>query len=345
MNTGDKAGSDNKRSLWQLIIAVLLIVFPLLMLFFNSTRAVKGITWKMPETMSASKQQQKKDNAATLPGQKINSPSFGVYDPEGRFIDNKEFGLEQLFCSWINTDTAALRHKIQGIFSDQRIPVLTIEPWNGPHDKKSLLDDILKGKYDENINKIIKTLALFPGKYYLSWGHEMDQDLTTRYPWSGTEPGSYIKAYRYVTDKFRKNLKNKISWIWSPVGKQGCEKYWPGADYVDYIGMPVYSYPAWDKQFYGHIRSFKSWYEEKYGLVKQFNKPVIIVELGVTGSPDYQTFWLQEAFNDIKVTPSLEMIIFFYAKDEKGSWGKNIETPDWRSNPEVITGLVRWIKQ
>jgi beta-mannanase len=143
---------------------------------------------------------------------------------------------------------------------------------------------------------VINILSHFTGRIYISWGHEMDQDLTKRYPWSGKDPGQYVAAYRYVHDRINKSQKNnQIYWIWSPVVKKGCEKYWPGDSLVDIIGMPIYSYPAWEKSYYGHIRSFKSWYEEKYGLVKSFQKPVFIIEFGVTGSTDYQTYWLQEA--------------------------------------------------
>jgi hypothetical protein len=70
----------------------------------------------------------------------------------------------------------------------------------------------------------------------------------------------------------------------------------------------------------------------------------MIVELGVTGSQDYQTFWLQEAFNMIKVTPSIQSVIFFHTTDTPGSWGKEFATPDWRTDPDIIKGLVSWIR-
>jgi beta-mannanase len=346
MNLKDSSGSRDKQSIWQMAIAVFMIGFPLVMLFFNTNRAVKGITWSMPQATKTTLgwNQQESNETRAMTDVRISVPDFGVYDPESKFKTDKSFGLEQVFCSWINPDVSTLHEKIKDIFLNNRTPLVTIEPWNGTNDEKTLMEDILKGKYDGNISNVMQVFSGIQGNLYLSWGHEMDQDLTKRYPWSGSDPKLYVSAYRYVTEKFKKGLNNKISWIWSPVGKEGCERYWPGPGYVDYIGIPIYSYPQWDKQYYGHIRSFKSWYDEKYRLIGQFKKPVIIVEFGVTGSLDYQTFWLQEAFNTIKVTPSIEMILFFYAKDEKGSWGKDIETPDWRSNPEVITGLIKWIK-
>ena len=344
MKTEAKAFNSRKRSLWQMIIAILLIIFPVLMIIFNSTRALNGIIWQMPsgEKSSQVSDLQKNDKDSTA-GRK--APEFGIYDPENKFSGNRSFVLEQVYFSWIDLNEISLKAKINQIITNKRIPVITIEPWNGQNEENTLLPDILKGKYDKNIDQVIKILSGFSGRMYISWGHEMDQDLTKRYPWSGKEPDQFVLAYRYVQDRIKKNLNNEIKWIWSPVVKKGCERYWPGAGYVDFIGMPIYSYPAWDKSYYGHIRSFRSWYEEKYKLVRHFNKPVFIVEFGVTGSQDYQTFWLQETFESLKTYPSIEMVLFFYAKDIKGSWGGNFETPDWRTDPETITGLVDWINK
>jgi beta-mannanase len=334
-----------KRLLWQLATAILLIVFPLLMILFNSTRALNGIIWQVPsELKSSSQQDQQKTEEKSRIGKQ--TPEFGIYDPENKFSRSTCFSFEQLYFSWIDIDETTLQSKINKIINIKRIPVITIEPWNGKNDENTLLADIPKGKYDANIDKVIKILSHCSGRLFLSWGHEMDQDLTKRYPWSGKEPDLFVFAYKYVHDRINKSLKNgKIKWIWSPVAKKGCEKYWPGNDYADYIGMPIYSYPAWDKSYYGHIRSFKSWYEEKYNLVRPFHKPVIIVEFGVTGSSDYQTLWLQEAFESFNNFPSIETILFFYTKDTEGSWGKNFETPDWRADPETIIGLINWFNK
>jgi beta-mannanase len=40
----------------------------------------------------------------------------------------------------------------------------------------------------------------------------------------------------------------------------------------------------WDLAHYGKVRSFDEIFVEKYGRVAGFNKPVMIAELGVTGT-------------------------------------------------------------
>jgi len=322
---------------------MLLVIFPIVMIIFNGNRAFKGIIWrKSNETKASTLKDQSNENLKS--NKSAQSPYFGIYDPANVFKDNRTLTYEQVYFNWSDPNGKALQSKLDQIILNKRVPVITIEPWNGSNNEIDLLTDISKGKYDQNIDIIIKILSGCSGKFYISWGHEMDQNLAKRYPWSGKDPNQYILAYRYVQNRIRKGVKNEILWIWSPVAKNGCERYWPGSDYVDFVGLPIYSYPAWDKSWYGHLRSFKSWYNEKYSLVRQFHKPIIIVELGVTGSTDYQTFWLQEAFEYLKTSAPVEIVLFFYTKDTEGSWGKDISTPDWRTDPQTISGLVKWIK-
>ena len=345
MKSSDNPPKKNNQSLWQIIVAILLIGFPVLMLFFNGNRALRGITWGMNDEQSqvvAPSSLAVPEGTLTKPREK--APLFGVYDPESKFTGDTCFDIEQFYLSWISIDEKSVSTRLENIVLNNRIPFITIEPWNGSGGEMTLMQDILSGVYDTNIQDVINSLNGIKGKIYLSWGHEMDQDITKRYPWSGSDPALYINAYRYFADKLDKNLSSEIIWIWSPVGKKGCEKYWPGDNYADLVGFPIYSYPAWDRSYYGNIRSFKTWYDEKFKLVEQFNKPVMIVEMGVTGSQDYQVYWLQEAFNTIKSIPAIEAVVFFQKKDTPGSWGENIETPDWRTDPEIITGFVTWMK-
>src|SRR5688500_1274286 len=313
MKPGVKSKADEKRFFLQLFISVLLLVFPVCMILFNGKRALQGIFWHVPKEIrnTVDHSQLTGTSNASL---RINPPEFGIYDPENKFSGNNEFKLEQIYLSWIDIRSESFQQRLDQIVSGGRSPVITIEPWNSPGAEQSLLADISLGKYDSHIDTIIKILSGLTDKHYIIWGHEMDQDLTKRYPWSGKDPEEYIAAYRYVHNRMSTHLSH-AEWIWSPVVKKGCERYWPGEEYVDLIGMPIYSYPAWEKSYYGYIRSFESWYTEKYNLVKQFNKPVIIVEMGVTGSADYQTYWLQEAFEYFQDMKSIEKVIFFHARD------------------------------
>jgi hypothetical protein len=52
--------------------------------------------------------------------------------------------------------------------------------------------------------------------------------------------------------------------IWTSVGNQGGEKYYPGDDYIDYTGYSLYEQADASKLWCGHERSFAQWMDERY---------------------------------------------------------------------------------
>lgn len=169
----------------------------------------------------------------------------------------------------------------------------------------------------------------------------MDQDLTERYSWSAAEPELFVRAYRHYYDETVRSVSTPITWIWAPVVKPGTERYWPGDTYVDVVGIPVYGYPDWELSFFGQVKSFDDWYFDKLSLIKRYQKPVIITEMGVTGSYSYREQWLSQAFRTIRQSPDIKAVIFFQAGDTPGVWGDNIPTPDWRIDPNMAVELMR----
>jgi beta-mannanase len=333
-----KKTNDNNSSTRraQLATAVVLILFPLLMLMLNGQKALQGLLWKAPETLTQILPAAERPyRAQSIP----DLPQLGVYDPAGSYHAADFISMEQIYISWTDFDETTLISQLREIKARKRVPMLVIEPWNGENNPATLNTDIVNGLYDDYIMRVIKVINTVEVNMYLSWGHEMDQLLTERYPWSGSDPEAYIAAYRYVVGLINTKTMNELKWIWSPVGNPDCFKYWPGPDYADFTGFPVYCYPEWERSYFGYVRSFSSWYDEKYEVVSQFGKPVIIVELGVSGSRDYRLYWLQEAFDLIRTRPEIETVVLFNSMDTPGAWG-NISTPDWRIEPEMLEAIL-----
>ena len=247
-----------------------------------------------------------------------------------------------MYISWVAFDRRKLVEKLTSLQQHGFEPLLTIEPWPKPGGDRQLLAEIVSGHYDHLINDIAEILSKLDAPVWISWGHEMDQDLTRRYPWSGGDPSLYIAAYRHVVDRIREQVKTPLHWVWAGVLKDGSLRYWPGDEYVDFVGMPIYSFPAWDQRTYGYIRDFCTTFEEKRKFVAGRNKPLMITELGVSGSDDFESFWLHQAFMELHKYPDLAAVLFFYSRDSEGAWGDAVATPDWRVHPDSIRGLVDW---
>ena len=176
---------------------------------------------------------------------------------------------------------------IKGAIAKGRIPLLTIEPWDiatiGTRDH--LLHDIAVGGYDRITAAIAQEIDSLNYPVFIRRGHEME--CVPTYPWSEKPAEDYIDPFREFAILFKK-ISPTSQIIWSPVGNNNCEKYYPGNDLVDYAGLTVFELPAASIGWFGHAMSFADWMNDKYPRVAQFNKPIIIADIGIADTPKNQ---------------------------------------------------------
>ena len=128
---------------------------------------------------------------------------------------------------------------------------------------------------NSQLMKIIRMLADSGTPVYLRFAAEFDT-------WSVQgDAESYIKAYRYVADLVHKNSKN-IAMVWSvtmrPAFGLDPNAYYPGDDYVDWIGMSLYMVKYFGGQDYE---------EGFYGLLNQTQFAAGIAANPITILKDY----------------------------------------------------------
>jgi hypothetical protein len=114
--------------------------------------------------------------------------------------------------------------------------------------KIARLKDIALGTYDPYFQQFAATIKEFSDPVFISINHEMNG---TWYPYSEDYPGTdvttadYIASWRRIVDVFRKAGVTNVAWVWSPnvpdVGAVPAAKYYPGDDYVDWVGVSFYS--------------------------------------------------------------------------------------------------------
>lgn len=261
---------------------------------------------------------------------------YGAYDPKGELDAHSKITVDHIFLSWADNNAELLDKAMQHAQNLKRTLFVSLEPWPvAGADKHTLLADVSMGKYDLQTKEFCGQLGQGSVETWLSWGHEMDHDLTERYPWSHKDPAEFIAAYKHFVTQC-KLVAPSVQYIWSSVGNKNLAQYWPGQEVVDMVGVPVYSFPEFDKKAYGFDRTFAQAFGEKYDRVKQYNKPVVIVELGVTGEAEYQQYWLDQASTRYASYPLLEAVVLFNSTDTPGAWGTEYTTPDWRLRPGVL---------
>ena len=153
-------------------------------------------------------------------------------------------------------------------------------------------------------------------------------DLTGLYPWSRSDPAAFIAAYRHFVDGVRAATTN-AQFIWSPSGGPDSERYYPGSDVVDDVGVTLLVAEEWSGP--KGPSSFASMMGRPSGLATELGKPVIVCELGLSiGDPAAKQQWLKEARSTLDQFPQLAGVVYFDDRQPKSL------VPDWRLTPAEL---------
>ncbi|MCO6478164.1 MAG: hypothetical protein J5I94_16150 [Phaeodactylibacter sp.] len=237
------------------------------------------------------------------------------------------------------------------------IPHLTWElfwPSVGPNNTRQTgpngyegFNDVLAGKYDDYIDRFARDAKAFDQRVLIRFLHEFNGNW---YVWSGNKngqanggPEKVVAVWKYVVDRFKKIGANNVKWLWVPHGPStdlstepwnNVSNYWPGDEYVDWIGLDGYNfYPQdpWggDRPLRDFDNCFRALYDSCAVLG---DHPMMIAEFG-TGEFQYEGFdkaaWVADAFTKIKTEyPRLKIFTWFNINKEL----------DWRvnSSPEAL---------
>jgi hypothetical protein len=268
-----------------------------------------------------------------------NPPStlFGIYD--GGF-PNTFAGMEQVesqlnfkfpvisfYSAWGDKPAQQFPLRmVETIHGMGSIPMITWEPWVVDFDERirtnlppaaereyALLASIARGDYDFYLVPWAKAAAKYNRPLFLRFAHEMNDPY--RYPWgpqNGNRPEDFIAAWKHVHLIFQKMGATKVLWVWSPhISMPWFEYYYPGAEYVDWIGTGVLNY--------GTIASWSRWWsfhqilEKAYPTMLKFQKPIMICEFGTLAQGGDLAEWYRQAFYHLSHTYSrgVKAVVFF----------------------------------
>ncbi len=98
-----------------------------------------------------------------------------------------------------------------------------------------------KGEYDEVIKKYSAWAKSVNRPIYLRIGYEFDG------PHNELEPREYVKAYKHIVDLMRAEGVENIAFVWHsyaarPFNDNALSSWYPGDDYVDWVGISVFGH-------------------------------------------------------------------------------------------------------
>jgi len=130
------------------------------------------------------------------------------------------------------------------------------------------------GTYDKVIKKYSKWAKSVDRPIYLRIGYEFDG------PHNELEPGEYVRAYRRIVDQMRDQGVENVAFVWhsyifEPYRGYDIEDYYPGDDYVDWVGVSMFGLLYADADLLQHGNAVLE-------FAKEHQKPVMAAEASPT---------------------------------------------------------------
>jgi hypothetical protein len=261
------------------------------------------------------------------------------------------------------------QNAVQRAWANGRLPMMTWEsaPAKTGNDEPFVEgytnEDIISGKFDAYLTQYAKALTANGMPLVIRFDHEMNGQW---YNWSEASkqqnaPQSYVAMWQHVWNVFQANGANQYAiWDWSPsrIDKLGNPKYqtldymknyWPGEQYVDWVGMSGYYRDATEAP------TFENTFGATLAQIRQIapGKGIVLNEIGATEtggsvSNSQKSQWITSLFDALADPANTDIIGFAYFSETATTIVDGSRTTnDWRldSRSDSLEAFVQGIKR
>lgn len=229
-----------------------------------------------------------------------------------------------MYQSWGDDDEFP-RDWVEWANENNKVPLITWEPWKFSQtdfdQPEYRLHSIATGQHDIFLKKWLKQARDSGRPLFIRFAHEMNGNW---YPWGDqvNSHADYREAWRHVVDVGKQVGATNITWVWSPnevMGTQNLDEYYPGDDYVDWIGISGFNWGGLEP--WQSWRNFNQIFAPTLRQVKKYDKPIMLAEIGAIENPrgggQTKAAWIKETLDYIKKSdPPIDLFIWFNLANE-----------------------------
>lgn len=202
--------------------------------------------------------------------------------------------------------------------------------------------DVYSGRYDATIDAVAGRIRAAGVPVFMGFDHEPEDD-----PAKGSDV-DFVRAWRYVYERFAKAGADNAVWVWTMMGWSGhYSRYaglYPGDRYVDWVAYDPYNFhvctgsTVW-KSPSTTVGGFYRWLDE-HGIGA--SKPRMLAEFGTnfnSADPGAKQRWFQEFPAALKAHPKVKAAIYFNSPGVTSSSATCNMTMN--HDPSALAGFTR----
>jgi hypothetical protein len=189
------------------------------------------------------------------------------------------------------------------------VPFIRMMPRSDFSDTKSdpvySLQKIIAGKFDKELKSWAHDAKKYNEPLMVEFGTEVNGNW---FPWcgfnNGKNPETFRKAYIHIIELFRNEDVDNITWVFhvnyesTPDEKwNSMSAYYPGDDYIDWIGMSIYGAQKQEDDWINISEIFDAAYKNLSAISD--NKPLGVFEFGVI-EHERKFDWIKSFFDLLK---------------------------------------------
>ena len=236
-------------------------------------------------------------------------PDYGVVASFGQMA-GRQPNLVGYYSGWVQPFDMSYA---QTLHEHGVIPFVQIDP------TAASISAIASGTYDDYLSSYADSVRDFRHAVVIGFGHEMN---ASWYSWGykHVPAATFVAAWRHIVTLFRKQGADNVTWLWTlemdQPGTGPIASWWPGAQYVTWVGIDGYYYRPTD--------TFASVFGRTITQLRTFtNKPVLLSETAV-GPQAGQFAKILDLFHGMSTDKTLGLV--WFDKTQHGS----ISRQDWR---------------
>lgn len=228
----------------------------------------------------------------------------GTYQPVADFASatDTEPNLVGYYSGWGESFQASFAETVR------QHGAATILQWDPTDVPISVIAD---GGYDSYLRSFAHSVRDFGYPVIIGFGHEMN---ASWYSWGygNAPPSAFVAAWRHIVTLFRAEGADNVTWLWTlqadQPGTGPIASWWPGAQYVTWVGIDGYYYRPSD--------TFASVFGKTIAQVRGFTTLPVLLSESAVGPEAGQSQKIPDLFAGMRHYGTLGLMWFDIAQDD-----------------------------